>query len=572
MNVRSGMGTMMSLALVAGSVAVLAGCEGSQQKSGSQNKGASQQKSSAGQQKSASQQKSSGAQQKSSTQNKGAQQKSSGQQQQAKPAPAPAPAEAKPAPAPAPAPVAAPAPMSGSGAEMAFPTGDRATSAILLRQVSPAQVRAGSEYDMEIQVINLTNGTLQNVNVTNTSVSNMAMVSSNPAAMTAGNGVMWNVGDLAAKETKVIKIKAKANAVGMASNCLNVNYNNTLCAKVNVVQPALAITKSMTPGSGLVCDPVSMTITVKNTGTGEATNVVVTDNLPDGLTTVDGAKSVSIPMGTLAAGAEGSRTVALKGTRAGKFDNNASVTADGGLSATSNTVSTALCQPALTVACSGGGNVYIGRNTSFCFTVKNTSDCAASNVVLNVPVANGQVVSSDNGGSAAGNGVSWNLGTLAAGQEKKVCVTVKPTGATSLNATVTAGCTAPASTSCGAVLVPVPDIGTSIDDFTGVRTIGENHEYTFVVKNQGQTPLTNIKVAATLDAGTEFVSSTLPGATVAGKAYTFNVGDLAVGAEKSFVIVVKTLTAGEHRIDTVTSVDQMKQTVRNDEQFNSIPN
>ena len=80
-----------------------------------------------------------------------------------------APREAEKAPAPAPAPKAEPAkPMMSPLAanELAFPTGDKATSAILLRQRAPSSVKANSEYDINLDVINLTGGTLQNVVVT----------------------------------------------------------------------------------------------------------------------------------------------------------------------------------------------------------------------------------------------------------------------------------------------------------------------------------------------------------------------------------------------------------------------
>ncbi|MCA9305492.1 MAG: hypothetical protein KDA16_03110, partial [Phycisphaerales bacterium] len=65
--------------------------------------------------------------------------------------------------APAQAPAPAPAMMSGNVASMYFPTGDRATSALLLEQVMPREVRMGESYDYEIRVTNITRGVLQNV-------------------------------------------------------------------------------------------------------------------------------------------------------------------------------------------------------------------------------------------------------------------------------------------------------------------------------------------------------------------------------------------------------------------------
>ncbi|MBX9737501.1 MAG: hypothetical protein K2X32_11300, partial [Phycisphaerales bacterium] len=55
-------------------------------------------------------------------------------------------AAAEPAPAPAPARAAAPAPSSNSSV-MYYPTGDRATSAIMLERFAPAEVISGQEFD-----------------------------------------------------------------------------------------------------------------------------------------------------------------------------------------------------------------------------------------------------------------------------------------------------------------------------------------------------------------------------------------------------------------------------------------
>jgi uncharacterized membrane protein len=72
---------------------------------------------------------------------------------------------------------------------------------------------------------------------------------------------------------------------------------------------------------------------VKNTGTGNASNVVVTDTLPVGLTFVDGGKDTkSWTFTTLAAGASQTITAKVKvgaSVKAGDFTNRAFATADG---------------------------------------------------------------------------------------------------------------------------------------------------------------------------------------------------------------------------------------------------
>ena len=154
----------------------------------------------------------------------GCQQTSQQHKTEAKPAPAKT-AETKAAPAAAPAPKAemnsgpcrgyTPTLAAGMASSMmAFPTGDTATSAILVHEVMPKEVRAGAPYGSEIHVTNLTNGTLQNVLVTGKGFQNYNLTSSTPAGTAGADGVNWMVGDLGPCKTQVIKLTGTAGKVG----------------------------------------------------------------------------------------------------------------------------------------------------------------------------------------------------------------------------------------------------------------------------------------------------------------------------------------------------------------------
>ena len=76
-----------------------------------------------------------------------------------------------------------PLPEGYACAELAFPTGDRSTSTILVRQASPKEARAGQECNYIIDVTNLTGSTLQNVSVKLEHMDNVHVVSSWPGAL-----------------------------------------------------------------------------------------------------------------------------------------------------------------------------------------------------------------------------------------------------------------------------------------------------------------------------------------------------------------------------------------------------
>jgi uncharacterized repeat protein (TIGR01451 family) len=116
----------------------------------------------------------------------------------------------------------------------------------------------------------------------------------------------------------------------------------------------------------------------------------------------------------------------------------------------------------------------------------------------------------------------------------------------------------------------VPDIGTGIEDDDGVVDIGQPHTYRYVVKNQGQVELTNIKVVFKPDSGLEYISTNWAGgATNAAGTQSVMIGNLPVGASKTFSITYKGIKAGDLIIISETTSDQTRM-VRNDEQVNYV--
>jgi uncharacterized repeat protein (TIGR01451 family) len=489
---------------------------------------------------------------------------------------APRDAEQAPAPAPAPAksePVKA-APMSPLAAnELAFPTGDKATSAILLRQRAPASVKAGSPYDINLDVINLTSGVLQNVVVSAESLSNLGYVSSVPPFSKSADGdAIWAIGDLGPNATKTIVIKGQAEKVGVASNCLSVSYANVLCVSTQVVQPALQITKTATPEICGTCEEIKLTYEVKNSGSGDAENVMIKDTLPAGLT-VDGKNVVERSVGTLGSGQSKQVVVTAKAASAGEFKSGASASATGGLAAQSGVPATVVKQPQLTVACQAPAKVFVGRDITYTFTVKNPGNCAASGAMVSAPLPSGtNFVSADNNGKAEGGKVVWNLGSVGAGETKTLTMKVKPTGmgSTPVTATASATCVPVATTNCSTEIAGIPAILLEVVDTDDPVEVGGTTTFIVTATNQGSAADTNVKVVCTLPAGMEFVSGSGASAVSAnGSTVTMAaVPTVAAKAKAEWRIVVRAKAEGDVRSKWSLTSDQFKTPVEETESTN----
>jgi uncharacterized repeat protein (TIGR01451 family) len=471
------------------------------------------------------------------------------------------------------------APAAGPGmmvSTMAFPTGSTSTSAIVVHQVMPKEVRLNKDYNYELHVTNLTEGTLQNVLVTLQNTANQTVVSSVPASSKgANNTTQWLVGDLPGCKTQVIKVTAKADKVGSSSDCITVSYNNAMCAATNVVEPALAVTKSG-PAEVLVCDTITYKFEVKNTGSSTLDNVHLKDSLPAGLTTTDGKSALDVALGSLSPGQAKQVTVTAKAAKTGSYDNSASAMADGDITASSNKTTTVVKQPTLAIETKCGANILIGRNTTCTYTVKNNGNAVASGTVVSGMVPAGtSFVSADNGGAMAGGKVNWNVGNLNPGESKTLSMTVKSgaAGQIKCEGMANAACASQVSAECVSTVQGSPDVGTLLNDGDGVVNIGDLHVYTYEVMNQGQVDLTNTKVVVTLPEGMEFVSSTAPKAPVIeGRKLTFTgvTGVLKPNEKRVFTMTVKCSQAGEKLVISETTCDQLKTPVRDDELTNFV--
>lgn len=456
-----------------------------------------------------------------------------------------------------------------------FPTNDYSSAHVQLQEVFPSMVKANSNFPYKIYVSNLTSATLSNVMVTATSMQNRQIVTSNPQATSSGpNGeTRWFLGDLPAGKCVVIDATAKAGAVGNSSTCLTVSYANSLCSNLQVVQPAIALTHKVTPNAS-VCDAINATFEVKNTGSGPATNVVVTENLPAGITTMDGGTSYSFNAGTLAQGQSKPFSLGLKATKPGSYTIPSKVTADDGLFAQSEPQTVKVTQPVLKIVaeCPQGGLVgRTGKPLTFKFTVTNTGDSPANTTVTATNPTNATFASADNGGTSGAGGTTWNVGSLAPGASKTLTLNVQTSGVGSIatTATATAPCATAVSAPCTATTAGLPDLGTLVSDVDGVVYVGADHEYTCQVMNQGMVPLTNVRMTMDIPSAITFISSAQSNSVEGGKR-VFNVGTIPVGQSVTWKFLAKATTPGEHLISGTTTCTELKTPVRDDELTNYV--
>jgi len=445
---------------------------------------------------------------------------------------------------------------------------------IAIQKDATPRATVNEVFAYDIVVSNPSQVPANDVVVTDPLPAGVEFVSSTPSAQLSGQTLSWSLGSLAGGASQTISVKVKSGKSGRYDNCADVRAAMGLsardCADTLITQPALELQKTCPPEVTL-CDEFTYTITVRNRGDGDATNVRVSESMPSGVETEDGRTSLTFDAGTLEPGQAKQASVNVRAKQPGEYKNTATATGDGGLTAEAS-CTTLVRQPVLKVTKTGPDKRYVGRPLEYQVTVANTGDTAARDTMLiDTLPAGASVQNISDQGSQSGNQVTWNLGTLEPGQSRTVSMTLRAESRGVLrNSAVARAFCAEDSAETQTEVEGIPAVLLEVVDLADPIEVGQNETYEIVVTNQGSADGTNIRVVATLADEQEYVSGTGPTpGTAAGKVVTFApLPVLAPQAKATYRVTAKAAKAGDVRFKITMIMDQIGRPVEETESTN----
>ncbi|MFO0907368.1 MAG: SBBP repeat-containing protein [Isosphaeraceae bacterium] len=324
--------------------------------------------------------------------------------------------------------------------------------------------------------------------------------------------------------------------------------NNTASLVTNVARAASVTVLAASPRQAAVGANVDFPVQVTSPAGGQPTGTVV---FRKGSTALD-TKNLN------ASGAASFNTSTL-GT--GVHTIIAEYSGDGNFAPSAMPVTVTVGSPApsadLNVRFQGlPATITAGNPFTLSLIVTNAGPLAATGVSLAYDltgVATFGTVSTSLGSIARnGNRVTADLGDLAPGATAQITINLTPTIAGLLDhaANVSSGTSDPntvdndatARVTVVAPSVPNADLRVSVTPSASAVAQGYDVTFTVVVTNDGPDTAQNVTLTNTLPAGTTLVSTSL--GTEASGVITASLGDLAPGASRSLVIVVKADAAG----------------------------
>ena len=465
-----------------------------------------------------------------------------------------------------------------SGLTLAGPTGE---DAIEVTRRGPSQIRAGEEFTYDLVLTNVSDEPIRGIRVTETTQGVELRAADDKAAQVEGNRMTLNAGQLAAGDSRTVKVTARAAETGSARSCIVVDYDPALCTVYEVTKPDLKLVWTLyadrdieaeckVPGV-YACDDVFILYKVTNTGTGETEPVVLTHNLPTGLQTAAGKQAVQVRMEPLGADESKELRVPLQLTEQAEgrtLDLSAEARA-GGITADTDVQTVGILNPALDLRVDGPATQYIGRDETVKVTVTNTSDAPALNTVVAFAAPDGvrdfRMDSRDYDVDAE----TINVGCLLPGQSRTYNATFKSEnpGVLKMVAAAEAYCAEAVEKTLETEYKGISAILIETVDKVDPVPVGDNTVYEIYVKNQGSAPDLNVNLTGELPDGLTFVSATGDSDVSAnGNNLTFGqIDELAPGDVVSWNVTVKAEKADKVQFKLMLKSDANPEPIREEE-------
>jgi uncharacterized repeat protein (TIGR01451 family) len=337
---------------------------------------------------------------------------------------------------------------------------------------------------------------------------------------------------------------------------------------VTVTSPMMDVTKTADVTTADPSDTITYTITYENTGTGDASDVVIKDTIPEHTTFVSASPAYNEKQGTtyiwkinLVEGGD-SGTITLKV----KVD---AYVADGTVLTNevtldyddangnpqgqeTDSVDVTVTAPIMTVTKEADVTTADPEDQiTYTITYENTGTGDATDVVIKdtIPLHTTLVSASEPYSGVYGRTYTWEIGDVCGGCSDYLIIVVEVDEYTADKTVLRNNVTLDYDDANGnpypqesdyvevTVTAPVMDV-TKIADVSTADP-GDEITYTISYENSGTGDATNVEIVDTIPADTTVVSATPAWTSSSGDKYTWDIGDVSAGGSGTISLVVK---------------------------------
>lgn len=431
-----------------------------------------------------------------------------------------------------------------------------------LWQCAPEFATVGSPYPIEIVIT--AQKECADVVVNQTLPCDSEFINSEPPArVDPNNSLRWEFPHMKMGEAQRIRVWVRPMKEGCCLAAATVCACPQLCSYTNCGQPVVCIKKWGPECACLYC-PVCYTIQVCNSGSATAYNVVVQDQVPDGLCHSSGWNCLTYQLGDLCPGESRCFNVDFCATKRGSVTNVATVSFCGGPKCSAE-ATTLINEPCVNVTKTGPDWAYICKTVDYTITVTNPGDLVLTNVIVDdVSPVGTTIVGASDGAEICCNRAIWCIPEFCPGETKTFHVSLQSqvTGCLTNKVTVTTHSVCGQCVSCAEATTCWKGIAAThmcmVDTRDPICIDGEDSTvYRICVTNRGSAEDTNVKLVINFTNELRPESATGPTrATVSGQTVTFEPIDrLDPKQSVEYAVRVRAAAVGDARAEATLTSD-----------------
>ncbi|GBD35579.1 Large cysteine-rich periplasmic protein OmcB, serovar C [bacterium HR36] len=407
-----------------------------------------------------------------------------------------------------------------------------ASAGLSLTKTGPANAAPGQNLTYVLTLTNTGPVETEAVTVRDLVPENLSFVQSQPAANVEGRELVWTLGPIAPGRSAAIQATFRAEKIGRAVNRCSATTADGLRTE------AEAITEIAAPGLSVAVQgpnrvslgmPVTLQITVTNTGSGPATNGMLRADFDPGLSHPQAPGTTALTTGpfTIAPGASRTETLVLNAVKEGTHRVRITATADGNLRSIADH-NVQVDKPQVQLEIKVPAARYVSAPVEVEITVRNSGNAPASNlyVVGQLPVELGFVAAGE-GGQFRDREVTWFLSQLPPGESRTfriTCSAQQLSPKAVCRAVLRSDAGVLQTTEAALEIHGAPGLRLEMVDIGDPLIVDSTVRYEINITNTGTLADSDVSLVAIIPPELEFIAGSGPGNTVpklAGNSLTF---------------------------------------------------
>lgn len=440
---------------------------------------------------------------------------------------------------------------------------------LAMEKRAPREIQVGRLATFETVIQNVGPTEAVDVIVTDRIPAGTRLESVTPEPISNSGGLLvWNLGSIKSGRAQTITMNLVPERRGEIGSVAQVTFNAKVGVRTVCTQPKLEIDVEA-PEKVLIGQDVVLRINIVNNGDGAASNVIIEEDVPDGVSHPEG-REIQYPLGNLGPGERRQLALTLRAEQASKVRNIISVRGDDNAFDESQTEFEVIA-PSLQVTMSGPRKRYLERTTIHQIRIENRGTAPATRVEIVAQLPKGlKFQETNNHGTydPATHSVYWGLESLPEGTVddsiQLVTLPVEP-GDQHIDYQATADLNLADSRRQSIEVVQLAELFFDIDDVADPIEVNGETMYHLRVTNQGSKVATQVRLMVEFPAALQPTSAEGPiKHTLRDQTVFFDpIERIAPGEEVQLKLHARGLQAGDHRVVvSLTSDDNSSPVVK----------